>query len=142
MYDLRDIIQVGRSASITHVVTNDDAATKYSKGLEELLATPACIRLAIQAAAVAVDKYLPEGYVSIGRAIEFEHTASTRVGMRITVDATVIEVQPLYMVLKISVYDAVGEIGFGTHRRSIVNMESLLARSKRREAMQANDRPL
>lgn len=142
MYDLRDLISVGRSAKISHVVQESDAATKYSKGLEELMATPAVIRLAIQASAEAIDQYLPEGYISIGRAVEFEHTASTRVGMEVTIEATVVEVQPLYIVLDIKVSDELGDIGFGKHKRSIVILEKLIERSKRRAALTTNSRPM
>lgn len=140
MYDLRDLVSVGQSARISHVVKESDAATKYSQGLEELMATPAAIRLAIQASAEAVDKYLPEGFISIGRYIEFEHTASTRIGMEVTIEATVVEVEPLYVVLEIKAADEVGEIGFGKHRRSIVAQNYLMERSKKREALLINNR--
>lgn len=142
MYDLRDLVSVGLSAKISHVTKESDAATSYSKGLEDLLATPATIGLAIQAAAEAVDKYLPEGYISIGRYIEFEHTASTRIGMEVTVEATVVEVQPLLILFDIRVSDQLGEIGFGRHKRSIVILEKLTERSKRRASMLTNSRPI
>ena len=142
MYDLRDLVAVGKSVKVVHTVTETDTATKYSKGLEELMSTPAMIMLAIQASAKAVDGFLPEGFISIGRAIEFEHTASTRRGMHITVEATVSEVQPLMITLDIHAFDDVGEIGFGRHRRSIVIVDKLIERSKKREAMTLNTRPL
>lgn len=141
MYDLRELITVGTSAKITHVVQESDTATSYSKELSELMSTPCVIALIIHASSEAVDRYLPEGYVSIGRAIEFEHTASTRIGMKVTAEVVVTEVQPLYIVLDAKVFDELGEIGFGRHKRSIVVKDYLLARAKRREAMQSNSRP-
>ncbi len=142
MYDLRDLISPGKSARITHVVVDSDAATSFSPQLSELMSTPAVISLAIEACANAVDEYLPEGFVSIGRAITFEHTASTRIGMKVFVDAVVREVQEQYILLDIKVSDEIGEIGFGTHRRTIVVKDYLDARSKRRAAMQINSRPM
>ena len=142
MYDLRDLIPLGTSAKISHTVKSSDAALEYSNGLEQLMATPAAIRLAIRASADAIDKYLPEGFISIGRFIEFEHTASTRVGMEVVLEATVVEVEPQFILLDVKACDELGEIGFGRHKRSIVAADYLLARSKRREAMTTNTRPI
>ena len=132
MYDLRELVAIGQSAKLAHVVHSSDTATQYSAGLEKLLSTPAIIALAIRAGAEAIDKSLPEGYTSIGRSVEFEHTAPTQVGMQITVEATVSEVQPLFIVLDILARDDAGEIGFGKHRRSIVIIDKLVERSERR----------
>ena len=142
MYDLRDLITVGKSATVTHVVKDSDTATNYSKELNELMSTPAVIALAIHAAADAVDAYLPEGYVSIGRSISFEHTASSRIGMKVSVEATVTEVQEQFILLSLRAYDEIGDIGFGAHKRTIVLKDYLDARSKRRAAMQMNSRPI
>lgn len=140
-YDLRDLVSPGRSARVTHVVVESDAATSFSPDLCELMSTPAAISLAIEASANAVDEHLPEGYVSIGRAITFEHTASTRVGMKVSAEATVMEVHEQHIILDIRLFDEIGEVGFGTHRRTIVVKDYLDARSKRRAAMQMNSRP-
>ncbi len=140
MYDLRELVSVGRSAKVSRVIMESDTATNYSKELHDLMATPAVIRLAMQASAEAIDEFLPEGYISIGRQLEFEHTASTFLGVKVTVEATVIEVQPLYIVFDIRATDELGEIGFGRHRRSIANIESLLRRAKARKEQMLNSR--
>ena len=140
MYDLRDLVAVGRSAKVQHVVRESDAAATYSKGLEELMSTPALLSLAIQVSANAIDQYLPEGYISIGRSIEFEHTAPTRVGTEITIEATVVDVQPLYIVLELKAGDELGSVGFGKHKRSIVAQNYFLERSERRAAQMINNR--
>lgn len=140
MYDLRELVSVGRSAKVSRLVKESDTATSYSKGLEEFLATTVVIGMGIQASALAIDQYLPEGYISIGREIEFEHFASTMQGVRVTVEATVIEVQSQYMVLEIKAVDEAGEIGRGKHRRSIVKIEYLLARAAKRNALSMNKR--
>lgn len=138
MYDLRELVSVGRSAKVSREIKESDTATNYSKALHELMATPTVIRLAMQASAEAIDQFLPEGYISIGRQIEFEHTASTFLGIKVTVEATVVEVQPLYVVFDIKATDELGEIGFGRHRRSIANIESLLRRAKERKELMIN----
>ena len=140
MYDLRDLVTVGRNAKVVHVVRDSDTATKYSKGLEEFMSTPAIISLAIQVSANAIDEFLPDGYISIGRSIEFEHIASSKVGMHVTVEAVVTEVQPLYIVLDIKASDEAGEIGFGKHKRSIVIVDKLKERARNRMYSATNSR--
>ncbi|NLL36316.1 MAG: thioesterase [Fretibacterium sp.] len=138
MYDLRELVSIGQSAKIAHVVHPSEAALQYSKGLEELLSTPALIGLIIRAGAETLDPYLPEGYISIGRSIEFEHSAPTLVGGHIVVETTVSDVQPLFVVLDIMVKDEAGEIGTGKHWRSIVVTEKLLERAKQRSLLASN----
>lgn len=142
MYNLRDLVPLDSSATVSKVVKESDTAMNYSPDLKTLLATPASIGIAIQASVAAIDKYLPEGFVSIGRHIEFEHTASTMLGVKVTMHAQVVEVHPTYILLKLVLRDGIGEIGHGTHKRSIVNSEALLGKAKRRVELMINERPL
>lgn len=140
MYDLRDLIPAGSAASISNVVKESDTATNFSPKLLTLLATPSSIGLAIQASVEAIDKHLPDGFVSIGRDITFEHTAPTLMGVKVTMTAEVVEVAPTYVTIKLTLSDGIGEIGHGVHRRSIVNYEALLDKAKRRVEMMTNQR--
>lgn len=142
MFDLRDLVSVGLSAKVSRVVKESDTATNYSTELKELMATPAVIGMAIQASVEAIDRFLPEGYVSIGRWIEYEHTATTILGIEVTVSSTVVEVLPTHMILEIVVTDELGAIGHGRHRRSIVHTESLLARARKRKEQMINSRSM
>lgn len=63
MYDLRDLISIGSTATVSRVVKESDTATNYSSVLNTLLATPAYIDMAIRACVKAIDKLLPEGFV-------------------------------------------------------------------------------
>ena len=65
MLDIRKIFSIGQNSIIRHVVQKSDTAGNYSKELNELLATPACIGMVIKAAVETVDPYLPEGFISI-----------------------------------------------------------------------------
>lgn len=140
MYDLRDLVPLGISAKVSRVVKESDTATNYSPELQNLLATPACIGLAIQACVEAIDDRLPDGFVSIGRSIEFEQTLSTQLGVKVTMEALVVEVQPTYILIRLTLWDGMGEIGHGMHKRSIVNRDALLGRAKRRAEMMTNER--
>lgn len=132
MFDLRNILSVGQNAMIRQVVQKSDTASNYSKELNELLATPACVGMAIKASVETVDQYLPEGFVSIGHSTEFTHTAPTSLGMTITIKASIIALTDHEVTLQILAWDDQGEVGHGTHKRAVVNHEALIKKAKQR----------
>ncbi|MBP2630173.1 MAG: hypothetical protein H6Q70_801 [Firmicutes bacterium] len=132
MFDLRNILSVGQNAMIRQVVQKSDTASNYSKDLNELLATPACVGMAIKASVETVDQYLPEGFVSIGYSTEFTHTAPTSLGMTITIKASIIALTDHEVTLQILAWDDQGEVGHGTHKRVVVNHEALIKKAKQR----------
>jgi predicted thioesterase len=132
MFDLRNILSVGQNSMIRHVVQNSDTFSNYSKDLNELLATPACVGMAIKASVETIDQYLPEGFVSIGHSTEFTHTAPTSLGMTITIKASIIALTDHEVTLQILAWDDQGEVGHGTHKRAVVNHEALIKKAKQR----------
>lgn len=138
MFDLRNILSIGQNAMIRQVVQKSDTASNYSKDLNELLATPACVGMAIKASVETVDQYLPEGFVSIGYSTEFTHTATTSLGMTITVKASIIELTDHEVILQIQAWDDQGEVGHGTHKRMVVNHEALLKKARQRTRFLTN----
>ncbi len=138
MFDLRNILSVGQNAMIRQVVQKSDTASNYTKELNELLATPACVGMAIKASIETIDQYLPEGFISIGYSTEFTHTATTSLGMTITIKVTIIEIEDHEVVLQIKAWDEQGEVGHGTHKRIIVNQEALLKKARQRTRFLTN----
>ncbi len=138
MFDLRNILSIGQNAMIRQVVQKSDTASNYSKELNELLATPACVGMAIKASIETVDQYLPDGFISIGYSTEFTHTASTSLGMTITVKASIIEINDHEVILQIEAWDDQGEVGHGIHKRMVVNHEALLKKAKQRTRFLTN----
>lgn len=138
MFDLRNILSVGQNAMIRQVVQKSDTASNYSRELNELLATPACVGMAIKASVETVDQYLPEGFVSIGHSTEFTHTAPTSLGMTITIKASIIALTDHEVTLQILAWDDQGEVGHGTHKRVVVNHEALIKKAKQRTRFLTN----
>jgi len=138
MFDLRNILSIGQNAMIRQVVQKSDTASNYSKDLNELLATPACVGMAIKASVETVDQYLPDGFISIGYSTEFTHTATTSLGMTITVKASIIELNDHEVILQIEAWDDQGEVGHGIHKRAVVNHEALLKKARQRTRFLTN----
>lgn len=138
MFDLRKILTVGQNSMVRKVVQKSDTAANYSKDLNELLATPPCVDMAIKASMETVEQYLPDGYISIGCSTEFTHTATTSLGMTINVKASIIELSAHEIIFSIEAWDEQGEVGRGLHKRVIVNRDALLKKARQRTRFLTN----
>lgn len=132
MIDLEKILAVGQNAVVRKVVQKSDTAGNYNSALNELLATPACVEMVINAAVETIDKYLPEGFISVGSSIEFSHTAPTSLGMTINIKTTIAEIDGSHIKLIISAWDEMGDIGTGQHERVVVSRDATLKKAKER----------
>ena len=124
--------QPGMSASVEATVTDDDTAASVASGLLEVYSTPAMIALMERAACECVAGLMPEGFTTVGTSVAIEHVAATPVGAHVTATATITEVTQRGVTFAVSVRDAVGEIGRGTHARALVDADTLLARAQLR----------
>ena len=132
MFDLRKFLNEGQNSMISKVVQRSDTAVEYPNELNDLLATPACVHMAIESAIETIDKYLPDGFISVGSSIRFVHTAPTSLGMTVTIRTSIIAIGDHDVLLDIKAWDEQGEIGHGQHRRAIVNKEQLIAKAEER----------
>ena len=122
MIDVSQFIVPGMSKIIQRTVEKRHTGGTYGGGaMEDLLATPAYVDVMIRAAVKAVDHRLPEGYITVGRSMEFTHEAPTGTGMSVSIKATVAEVNGNRVIFDIIASDEVGPIGSGKHERVIVN---------------------
>jgi predicted thioesterase len=133
MFDLRSVVLPGASATVEKMLDESDTATYYGTGtLGKLIATPAYVALMIKAAVNAVEDRLPEGFVSVGRTLEFSHDAPTCLGMTLRVKATLIEIDGDRLNFEIIASDNYGTIGHGKHQRAVVSRDKLIERSHER----------
>ena len=102
------------------VVTQELTAKNMGSGVMDVFATPAMLALMEKTAFTSVAEYLNEGCGSVGTKVDIEHVASSPVGMKITCDSELIEIEGRKLVFKVEAYDDKGLIGKGTHERFIV----------------------
>lgn len=70
MLDLHKVLTIGQNSMVSKVVQRSDIILlEYASHLKDLLATPSCIHMAIEAAINTVDKFLPDDFVSVGTSI-------------------------------------------------------------------------
>ena len=108
------------------IVTEENTAKVVGSGGLEVFATPALIALAEKTAFQSVAEHLEEGQSTVGTHIDIKHIAATPVGMKVTCETELIEVDsenPRRLVFSVNVYDEVEKIAEGTHERFIIYSE-------------------
>jgi fluoroacetyl-CoA thioesterase len=130
-------IPIGASAMRTTTVTREVTVAHFHSNMPEVYGTPMMIYLMEVAAADAIEKYLPEGWVSVGALVNVKHLAATPVGFSVTARAEVIEVTDRLISFRVEAHDGLEKIGEGTHVRGLVNLgrfEDRMEQKKRKSA--------
>lgn len=125
-------ITVGLKREERGVSDEAHSARAVGSGLLPVLATPAMTALMEQAAAGALEEFLPEGWTSVGISLNVEHTSATPLGMGFRAEAEVTAVEGRKVLFAVRAYDDAGEIGHGIHARFAVESEPFLAKAAKK----------
>lgn len=131
-FDVEDYVAKGRNAVVRKVVQKADCAGNYSSLLNEVMSTLACIDMAIRASVEAVDKHLPEGYVTVGREFFFTHDAPSSIDMTVNVRAKLVGITGRVLRFEITAWDEMGDVGHGHYERIVVKHDEVLRKSRDR----------
>jgi fluoroacetyl-CoA thioesterase len=122
-------IPVGAKGQFTLVVRPEHLANNFKDSiLPPVLATPVMIMAMENAALNAIKVYLEPGESAVGTAIDICHLAPTPVGVTVTAEAEVTQVEGRRLAFAVRARDPVEEIGTGTHERAIVDLARLAKR--------------
>lgn len=128
------MLTIGIKGTQSVTVTNDNTAAAMGSGTLAVFATPAMIALMEKTAYISVQDSLDEGMGSVGTLLNVKHVAATPVGMQVTCESELVEVDGRRLVFTVKAYDEVGLIGEGTHERFIVQNEKFLAKTNAKKA--------
>lgn len=123
------MLQPGIKGRQSVVVSEANTAKTMGSGTLEVFATPAMIALIEQTAWTSVAPELDEGQGSVGTSLNVQHLAATPVGMTVTAETELIEVDRRRLVFSAQVFDETGLIGQGTHERFLVDNEKFQAKA-------------
>ncbi len=115
------------------VVSNEHLATEFIQPTVESLGTPALINLMNLAAFNAVKDRLPEGFTTVCTYVNVRHIAATPIGMSVTAEAILEEVEGYRLTFKVTAYDEVEKVGEGIVERYIVDRERFMKKVKERK---------
>jgi len=123
-------VRVGAVGTRSVTVTRDLTVAHYRSDMPEVYGTPMMIFLMEEAAAAAIHDDLPEGWVSVGLAVDIRHLAATVTGTRVTATATVLSVDDNRVHFSVEAHNEVEKIGDGTHVRGPVHLASFEERTR------------
>ena len=123
------MLEVGLLGKQEIVVTEEQTAKVYGSGSLRVFGTPAMIALMENTALKSVAPYIGEGNGTVGTQLNVKHVAATPVGMKVTCETKLVEVEGRRLVFEVKAYDECGLIGEGTHERFIVAEEKFQAKT-------------
>ncbi|MFY0406337.1 thioesterase family protein [Solicola sp. PLA-1-18] len=125
-------ITAGQSASVDHVVTDDDTALALGSGDLPVLGTPRLVAWCEEATCAAIATEVDGASSSVGTRVDVEHVAASAVGTTVTATAAVTDVDGRLVSFEVVARDDAGQVvAHGRVRRVVVRREPFLARLTR-----------
>ena len=126
------MLEKGIKGTRTVTVNEENTAKAMGSGTLDVFATPALIALMEETCWRSVANELEEGCGTVGTLLEIKHTAPTPVGMKVTCESTLTEVDGRRLVFEVIARDAKGVVGEGKHERFVVQNEKFQVKANAR----------
>jgi fluoroacetyl-CoA thioesterase len=123
-------IPAGTPGELRLRVTDDIAIDFLGVEGARVLATPAMIGLLEMTCRDSILPLLEAGYDSVGTEVNVKHLAATPMGMEVTFQSEVLEVDERRVRFKVAAFDDKEQIAEGTHERFVINVERFAKRLK------------
>lgn len=117
------MLKAGIKGQLEMTVTKADTAEALKSGTLQVFATPAMIALIEETAWKSVTEELEEGCASVGTGLNIKHLSATPVGMKVTCETELVEVDGRRLLFAVEVSDETGKVGEGTHERFVIQSE-------------------
>ena len=111
-------------------VTEEMTAEKLGSGKLPVYATPNMITLIENTASASVEEYLEEGQGTVGTFVNVKHLTATPIGMSVTCETELTQVDRKRLVFETKVYDESELIGEGIHERFIIDKEKFMKKAE------------
>ena len=108
------MLEAGIKGQHTIIVEKENTAAVMKSGTLAVFATPAMIALIEETAWKSVADELEEGCVTVGTSLNVKHLAASPVGMKVTCNTTLVEVDKRRLVFSVEVEDETGKVGEAT----------------------------
>ena len=129
------MLETGIKGTKTVTVNEANTAKTMGSGTLDVFATPALIALMEETSWRSVADQLEDGCGTVGTLLEIRHTAPTPIGMDVTCESELVEVDGRRLVFTVQAHDAKGLVGEGRHERFVIQNEKFQAKANaKREA--------
>jgi fluoroacetyl-CoA thioesterase len=130
-------IPLGTTGTAMLRVQPEHLANRFKDAmLPQVFATPMMILVMENAALNALKPFLEAGESAVGTAVDVKHLAATPVGHTVRATAEVVGVEGKRIEFKVSAHDGDEEIGRGTHRRAVIDLQSFNERLAKKSQSQ------
>ena len=123
------MLEAGIKGTGSVEVVRENTAVAVGSGMLEVFATPMMIALMEKTACESVAPYLEEGSGTVGTELNVKHVAATPIGVQVTCETELVEVDGRRLVFHVKASDEAGLIGEGTHERFIINNEKFQSKA-------------
>ena len=127
------MLTTGIKGCLKATVTNEKTAKALGSGELNVFGTPAMIALIEETAWRSVSEHLEDGMGTVGTNLNIAHLAPTPVGMEVTCETTLTQIDRRKLVCDVIVKDEKGEIGRGNHERFIVDNAKFQAKANEKK---------
>lgn len=104
-------------------VSEENTAKAMESGTLDVFATPAMVALMELTAWKSVAPYLEDGTGTVGSYLDIHHNSPTPVGMTVTCESELIQIEGRKLTFRLTAKDDSGIIGEGTHERFLIDNE-------------------
>jgi predicted thioesterase len=106
-------------------------ADHIGSGSIQVLATPMMIAFMEITSLSLLDKYLPDGYSSVGSEVNVRHLAPSPLGSTIRVQAGITQIEGERILLDVKAWEGQTLVGIGSHTRHLIEVKRFMKRVKR-----------
>lgn len=122
-------IECGIKGTAEIEVSAAELAVNVGSGSLNVFATPAMIMLMEKAACSCLDDYLENDETTVGTALDVRHISATPLGMKVSAEALLTEINGREFTFNVTASDEAGKIGEGIHKRFLVYGEKFMAKT-------------
>ena len=122
-------MEIGIIGKQTIVVGEEQTAKYLGSGELAVFGTPFMIALMENTAYKSVQPHLEEGQGTVGTLLNVKHVAATPVGMEVSCETKLVEIDRKRLVFEVKAFDACGLIGEGMHERFIIDNQKFMQKT-------------
>ncbi|MCH5180850.1 MAG: thioesterase family protein [Erysipelotrichales bacterium] len=125
-------MEIGIKNTLELVVNQNNTAKNMGSGNLEVFSTPSMIALIEETAWKSVEPFLNDGESTVGTKLDINHLSATPIGMKVTCNTELVEIDNRKLVFRVAVYDEVCKIGEGIHERFIISNEKFMEKTNKK----------
>ena len=130
---MKSTLKVGLAS--TKRITVDEGRCISFMGKEGMVyATPRMVLDVEQACRDLLLEHLDDGEDSVGSHVSIDHLAATPLGLEVTIDVAIVEIEKRRVTFEFSVRDSIEECGRGRHVRFVADKAKSFERIKAKRA--------